>query len=148
MGNEFRRRRSVEEAVDDTALLCDCHCGPMYYFPVSLKSTSDFRMCWVADCGRCYGRSLGYFRLRPAKPMISRVDEGSRRIVRCPNKNCSGSSFMAVTRRGDVSSDEREICWHCFECGTERPFYTFITLWKRLLRSFGPPTHQGSSVRH
>jgi hypothetical protein len=166
MGNEIRWRRPsvgaqdpprengdayvvglkthIEAAADDATVLCDCHCEPMYYFPVSLISTSDFVMCWVSECGRCYGRSLGYFRLRPAKPTLSRVDEASRRITRCPNQNCPTSNSMAVTRCRNASGGEEEIRWHCFECGTELPFHNFGTLWKWLLRSFGPPAHHGS----
>jgi hypothetical protein len=76
MGNEARRRRpsassdgpsfqkgglhlahlviNIEEAVGSRDILCDRHCGPMYYFPVSLTPTGDFVMCWVSECGRCY----------------------------------------------------------------------------------------------
>jgi hypothetical protein len=45
----------TEEEVGGRAVLCDCHCGPMYYFPVSLMPKSDFVMCWVSECGprRC-----------------------------------------------------------------------------------------------
>jgi hypothetical protein len=28
----------TEEEVGGRAVLCDCHCGPMYYFPVSLNA--------------------------------------------------------------------------------------------------------------
>ena len=41
------------------AILCDCHCGPMYYFPVSLLPKDDFVMCWVSECRRRYNKSLG-----------------------------------------------------------------------------------------
>jgi hypothetical protein len=136
----------IEEATQDRAVVCDCHCGPMYHFPVSLISTSDFVMCWVSDCGRCYNESLGYFRLRAARPALSRIDEATRRIVRCPNQNCPTSSSMAVTHFNDAGG-EGETRWHCFACGRNLPFYNFGTFWKRLLRSFGPAAHQTPSVK-
>jgi hypothetical protein len=147
-GHVVRPKAYIEEATDDRAILCDCHCGPMYHFPVSLMSTSDFVMCWVSDCGRCYNKSLGYFRLRATRPALSRIDEASRRMTRCPNQNCPTSSSMAVTRCDDASGSENGTRWHCFECGGELPFHNFGTLWKRLLRSLAPPAHQGSSVKH
>jgi hypothetical protein len=143
-----RSKAYIEEATDDRAILCDCHCGPMYYFPVSLMSTSDFVMCWVADCGRCYNKSLGYFRLGARKATISRIDEASRRMMRCPTQNCPASSSMAVARCNDASDGEDETRWHCFECGAEFHFHKFGTLWRRLLRSFAPLTHQRPSVKH
>jgi len=33
---------SIEQSAGGRAILCDCHCGPMYYFPVSLKPQDDF----------------------------------------------------------------------------------------------------------
>jgi hypothetical protein len=157
VGDEATRRRpSVfaqdlprehEEAMEDRAVLCDCHLGPMYYFPVSLTSTSDFVMCWVSDCGRCYKKSLGYFRLRATRPASSRIDKASRRMARCPNQHCPTSSSMAVIRGNDASGGEGEARWHCFDCGGELPFHNFGTFCKRLLRSFGPSARQRSSVK-
>jgi hypothetical protein len=137
----------IEEATNDRAILCDCHCGPMYYFPVSLKSTSDFAMCWVSDCGRCYNKSLGYFRLRATRPTLSRIDEASRRIAPCPNQNCPTSSSMAVTRLNGASGSKDETRWHCFDCGGELPFHN-DNLWKRLMRSLGPSAHRRPLVKH
>jgi hypothetical protein len=143
-----RPRTDIEEATDDRAVVCDCHRAPMYYFPVSLMSTSDFVMCWVSDCGRCYNKSLGYFRLRATKPTLSRIDEASRLMTPCPNQNCPTSSSMAVTRCSDDFGGEDETRWHCFECARELPFHNFGSLWKRLLRSFGALAHQRPSVKH
>jgi hypothetical protein len=142
-----RPKTHIEEATDVNAVLCDCHRGPMYYFPVSLMSTSDFVMCWVADCGRCYNKSLGYFRLRAAKPTLSRVDEASRRMMRCPNQSCPADNSMALTRLDDALGGKDETRWHCFECGTELPFHNIASRWKRLLESFGPLAHQRPSVK-
>ena len=74
---------SIEQSAGGRAILCDCHCGPMYYFPVSLKAQDDFVMCWVSECGRCYNKSLGYFHLRPTRPTLSRVDEDTRSMALC-----------------------------------------------------------------
>jgi len=144
----LRPKSYIDEATDDRAVLCDCHSEPMYYFPVSLLSTSDFVMCWVSDCGRSFNKSLGYFCLRATKSAFSRIDEASRRMVRCPNQNCPTSSFMAVTRFNDASGGEGGTRWHCFECGGELAFSNFGKLWKRLLRSFGPPAHHGATFKH
>jgi hypothetical protein len=135
-------------ATDGRSVLCDCHCGPMYYFPLSLIPASDFVMCWVSDCGRCYNKSLGYFRLRARRPTLSRVDEASRRMARCPGQNCPTTSSMAVTRLNAASGDKDETRWHCFECGGDLPFQNVGTLWEWFLRSFVPPTHQKPPVRH
>jgi hypothetical protein len=137
-GYVLHPRTYIEEATNDRAILCDCHCGPMYYFPVLLKPTSDFVMCWVADCGRCYNKSLGYFRLRATRPPLSRMDETSQRIAPCPNQNCPASSSMAVTRFNDATGGKDETRWHCFDCGGELPFHNIGNLWERLMRSFGP----------
>jgi hypothetical protein len=61
------------------AVLCDCHCEPMYYFPVFLGPKSDFVMCWVSDCGRCYNKSLGYFKLRTTSRSLGREFSASVR---------------------------------------------------------------------
>jgi hypothetical protein len=157
MGNETRRRPSVssegplfqkrglhladpginiEGAVDGRDILCDCHCGPMYYFPVSLTPTGDFVMCWVSECGRCYKKSLGYFHLRATRPTLDRINEDTRSMTLCPNENCPTCSFMAITRSGDASSGEDETCWYCFDCGTEFPRRHVQGFLERLLRMF------------
>ena len=119
----------IEEEAGSRAVLCDCHCGPMYYFPVSLMPQGDFVMCWVSDCGRCYNKSLGYFRLRTARPTSGRIDEGTRSMAPCPNENCATCSSMAVTRSDDASRGEDENCWYCFDCGTEFPHNDVGGLW-------------------
>lgn len=158
MGDESRRHPPVcaldpplvpfephIEGAMDSAVLCDCHCGPMYYFPVSLNSTSDFMMCWVSDCGRCYEPSLGYFSLSAAMPGFSRIEEASRRLARCENRHCLMP--MAVTRCSDGSGGEGEARWHCFDCGGELSFHNFSTFCRQLWRSFGPSAHHGSLLK-
>jgi hypothetical protein len=71
---------SPDVLVGGRAILCDCHCGPMYYFPVSLMLEGDFVMCWVSDCGRCYNNALGYFNLRTTRPAVARIDGGTRSV--------------------------------------------------------------------
>jgi hypothetical protein len=121
------------------AVLCDCHCEPMYYFPVFLGPKSDFVMCWVSDCGRCYNESLGYFHLRTTRPTPERVDEDTRRMALCPNESCPTRRSMAITRFDDVSSGEDKTCWYCFDCGTEFPHHKVRGLWERLLRRLYHP---------
>jgi len=137
----------IEEAADSRAVLCDCHCGPMYYFPVSLMPEADFVMCWVSECGRCYNKSLGYFHLRTSRPTRERVDQDTRSMALCPNENCAPFSSMAITRSDDASSDEGKTCWYCFDCGTEFPVTNVGGLWQRLLRSFRPSSYQRSSAK-
>jgi hypothetical protein len=168
MGNETRRRsvssetpsfhkgglhladpgNNIEDAVDGRDILCDCHGGPMYYFPVSLTPTGDFVMCWVSECGRCYNKSLGYFHLRPTRQTLERINEDTRRMALCPNENCPTCSSMAITRSGDAPSGEDHACWYCFDCGTEFPRRHFGGLLERLLRIFGPPSYQRLSAKH
>jgi hypothetical protein len=169
MGNETRRRPSVssegplfqkgglhladpginiEEVVDGRAILCDCHCGPMYYFPVSLTPEGDFVMCWVSECGRCYNKSLGYFHLRTTSSTPERINEDTRSMALCPNENCPTCSSMAITRSDDASSREDETCWYCFDCGTEFPRRHVGGLLDRLLRIFRPPSYQILSAKH
>ncbi len=138
----------IEEAVDGRAVLCDCHCEPMYYFPVSLLPKGDFVMCWVSECGRCYNKSLGYFHLRPPRPTLERIDGGTRNIALCPNDHGSPCRSMAITRSGEVSSGEDKTCWYCFDCRTEFPLPNVRGLWERLLRSFRPSSYQRLSARH
>jgi hypothetical protein len=138
----------IEEASGGRAVLCDCHCGPMYYFPVSLMPEGDFVMCWVSECGRCYNKSLGYFHLRTTSPTLGRIDEGTRTMALCPNEHCPTDSSMAITRSDDAFSGEDQTCWYCFDCGTEFPRRNVRGLWKRLLRSFRPSSHQRLSARH
>jgi hypothetical protein len=137
----------IEEAEGARAVLCDCHCGPMYYFPVSLMPRSDFVMCWVSECGRCYNKSLGYFHLRTTRPTRERIDQDTRSMALCPNENCPTCSSMAVTRSDDASSGESKTCWFCFNCGTEFPRRNVCGLWKRLLRSFRPSRYQRLSAK-
>jgi hypothetical protein len=40
----------IEEELGSRAVLCGCHCGPMYYFPISLMPKGVFVMCWVSEC--------------------------------------------------------------------------------------------------
>jgi hypothetical protein len=170
MGNEARRRRpsassdcpsfqesglhlahlviNREEAVGGRDILCDCHCGPMYYFPVSLTPTGDFVMCWVSECGRCYNKSLGYFHLRTTRPTLERINEHTRSMALCPNENCPTHSSVAITRSDDASSGEDNTCWYCFDCGTEFPRRHVRGLWNRLLRCFKPPSYQRLSAEH
>jgi hypothetical protein len=138
----------IEEKVDSRAVLCDCHCGPMYYFPVSLMPKGDFVLCWVSDCGRCYNKSLGCFHLRTTRPTLGRIDEDTRSIAPCPNENCPTCSSMAITRADDASSGEDKTCWYCFDCGTEFPRRSLSGLWERLLRSFRPSSYQRLSAKH
>jgi hypothetical protein len=128
----------IEETMGDRPVLCDCHCGPMYYLAVSLMPRRDFVMCWVSDCGRCYNKSLGYFHLRTTRPTLERIDEDTRSMALCPNENCSTCSSMAITRSDDTSSGEGKPCWHCFDCGTEFPHHKVRGLLERLLRSSRP----------
>jgi hypothetical protein len=169
MGNDTRQRPSVssegplfhkgglhladpgintEEAVDGRDILCDCHCGPMYYFPVSLTPEGDCVMCWVSECGRCYNKSLGYFHLRATRPTLERINEDTRSMALCPNENCPMCSSMAITRSGDASSGEDKTCWYCFDCGTEFPRRHVRGLLDRLLRIFRPPSYQRLSAKH
>jgi hypothetical protein len=167
MGNETRRPRLsvsfdappfqkgglhpahayIEEELGGRAVLCDCHCGPMYYFPVSLMAKSDFVMCWVSECGRCYNRSLGYFHLRTTRARPERMDEDTRSLALCPNENCRCSS-MAITRSDNASSGEDKTCWYCFECKTEFPHHNLRSLWERLLRRLRPSSYQRLSAKH
>jgi hypothetical protein len=143
-----RPRIDLEEAVGGRDILCDCHCGPMYYFPVSLTATDDFVMCWVSECGRCYNKSLGYFHLRTAGPTPERINEHTRSMTLCPTENCPTHSSMAITRRDDAFSREDEACWYCFDCGTEFPRRHFNGLFERLLRIFRPSRYQILSAKH
>jgi|HubBroStandDraft_6_1064221.scaffolds.fasta_scaffold250694_1 hypothetical protein len=133
-------RICFEEAlIDDRVILCDCHRQPMYYLAVSLTPESDCVMCWVSDCRRCYSKSLGYFRLRRTSPPLERIDEDTRSMVLCPNESCSTSNSMAITRADDgEASGEGEICWYCFDCGTELPNLNARGLWGWLLERFRP----------
>jgi hypothetical protein len=142
-----RPRIYIDEAVGGRAVLCDCHCGPMYYFPLSLMPEGDFVMCWVSDCGRCYNKSLGYFHLRTTRPTLRRIDEHTRCMALCPNAHCPTDNSMAITRSDNASSDEDQPCWYCFDCGTEFPLRNVGGLWKRLLRSFRPSSHQRLSTK-
>jgi hypothetical protein len=137
----------IEEEVGGRAVLCDCHCGPMYYFPVSLMPKGDFVMCWVSECGRCYNKSLGYFHLRTTRPTLKRIDEDTRSMALCPNENCPTCRSMAITRSDDASSGEDKTCWYCFDCGTEFPRRNVRGFWDRLLRSFGPSGYERSSAK-
>jgi hypothetical protein len=138
----------IEEEAGSRAVLCDCHCGPMYYFPVSLMPDDDFVMCWVSDCGRCYNKSLGYFHLRTTRPTLGRIDEDTRGMAICPSENCPPCSSMAITRSDDGSKGEDETCWYCFDCGTEFPRRKVRGLWERLLRSFRLSSYQRLSAKH
>jgi hypothetical protein len=137
----------IEAALDSRTVLCDCHCEPMYYFPVSLIPDDAFEMCWVSECGRCYNSSLGYFHLRAARPTLARINEDTRRMTLCPNENCSSRRSMAITRSDGASSGEDKSCWHCFDCGSEFPSIDVRGLWKRLLRRFRPFSYQMVSVK-
>jgi hypothetical protein len=139
---------NIEEAVGGRDILCDCHCGPMFYFPVSLAPTDDFVMCWVSECGRCYNKSLGYFHLRAIRSTLERFKEDTSSMALCPNENCPSYSSMAITRSDDASSGEDETCWYCFDCGTEFPRRHVRGLWERLLQRFRPPSYQRLSARH
>ena len=138
----------LEEEVGGRAVLCDCHCGPMYYFPISLMANSDFLMCWVSECGRCYNESMGYFHLRTIGATPERIDENTHRMALCPNENCPTCSSMAITRSDDMSSGEGKTWWYCFHCGTEFPRRNVRGLWERLLRSFRPSSYQRLSAKH
>jgi hypothetical protein len=138
----------IEEALGGRAVLCDCHCGPMYYFPVSLMPKVDFVMCWVSECGRCYNKSLGYFHLRTTGPALRRIDEHTRCMAHCPNAHCPTDSSMAITRSDDASSGEDQTCWYCFGCGTEFPRRNGRGFWERLLRRFRPSSRQRLSAKH
>ena len=138
----------IEEEAGSRAVLCDCHCGPMYYFPVSLMPKGDFVMCWVSDCGRCYNKSLGYFHLRTMRPILGRIDEDTRSMALCPNEHCPTCSSMAITRSDDPSSGEDKTWWYCFDCGTEFPLRNLHGLWERLLRSLRPSSYQRLSAKH
>jgi DNA-directed RNA polymerase subunit M/transcription elongation factor TFIIS len=127
--------------VGGRAVLCDCHCEPMYYFPVFLRPKGDFIMCWVSDCGRCYNKSLGYFKLRTTSRSRGRIVENTRSMALCPNENCPTCSSMVITR-SDASSGEDKTCWYCCECGTESPRRNVRGLWERLLRRFRPSSYQ------
>jgi hypothetical protein len=138
----------IEEEVGSRVVLCDCHCGPMYYFPVSLMPKNDFVMCWVSDCGRCYNKSLGYFHLRTTTPTFGRIDEGTRSMTICPNESCPRRSSMAIIGSDDASRGEGTTCWYCFDCGTEFPRGKVRGLWERLLRSFRPSSYQRLPAKH
>jgi hypothetical protein len=138
----------IEEEVGGRNVLCDCHCAPMYYFPVSLMPRDNFVMCWVSECGRCYNKFLGYFHLRTTSPTLERIDEDTRRMALCPNENCPTCSSMAITRSDDASGGEDKICWYCFDCGTEFPRRKVRGLWERLLRRLRPSSYQRLSAKH
>jgi hypothetical protein len=138
---------SIEDKTGDRAVLCDCHCGPMYYFPVSLMPKGDFVMCWVSECGRCYNQSLGYFHLRTTRPILERIDKDTGRTVLCQNENCRTCSSMAITRFDRGTSGKDKTCWYCFDCGTEFPHRNVPGLWERLLRSFRPSSCQRLSAK-
>jgi hypothetical protein len=138
----------IEEEVGSRAVLCDCHYGSMYYFPVSLMPKDDFVMCWVSDCGRCYNKSLGYFHLRATRPTLGRIDEGTRSMTLCPNENCPRCTSMAITGSDDASRGEDKTCWYCFDCGTEVPRSKVGGLWERLLRSLRPSSDRRLSAKH
>jgi hypothetical protein len=138
----------IEEEVGGRAVLCDCHCRPMYYFPVSLMPEGDFVMCWVSECGRCYNKSLGYFHLRITSPAQERIDEDTRNMAPCPNENCPACSSMAITRSNDASTGGDKTCWYCLDCGTEFPRHNVRGLWERLLRGFRRSSHQRLSGKH
>jgi hypothetical protein len=132
----------TRQEVGGRAVLCDCHCGPMYYLRVSLTPEGDFVMCWVSDCGRCYEKSLGYFHLNTVRQTRGRIDAVTRTMALCANENCSTFSFMAKTRSDGTSSDEDKTCWYCFDCRTEFPHRNVRGLWERLLRGFRPSSYQ------
>jgi hypothetical protein len=138
----------IDETAGGRAVLCDCHCGPMYYFPLSLVPKDDFVMCWVSECGRCYNKSLGYFRLHTTSATLSRIDEDTRSMALCPNEHCPPCSSMAITRSDAASSGEEKTCWYCFDCGTEFPRSHVRGLWERLVRSFRPSSYQRLSAKH
>jgi hypothetical protein len=131
-----------EEALHGRDILCDCHCAPMYYFPVSLTPTGDFVMCWVSECGRCYNKSLGYSHLRTTSSTPERINEDTRSMALCPNENCPTYSSMAITHSDDSPTGEDKTCWYCFDCETEFPRRHIRGLWERLVRSFKPPNNQ------
>jgi hypothetical protein len=133
--------------VGGRAVLCDCHCEPMYYFPVFLWPKADFVMCWVSDCGRCYNKSLGYFNLRTTRLTLGRIDEDTRTMALCPNETSAMHSSMVVTRSDDASADEDKTWWYCFDCGTEFPRRNVRGLWEQLLRSLRPSLYQRFSPR-
>jgi hypothetical protein len=139
---------NIEEEVGGRAILCNCHCRPMYYFPVSLVPKGDFVMCWVSECGRCYNKSFGYFHLRTTGSTRGRIDKDTRSMALCPNENCPTGSCMAITRSDDASSGEGKTCWYCFDCGTEFPRRNVSGLWEWLLRRFRPSSYQRLSAKH
>jgi hypothetical protein len=139
---------SIEQAASDRAVLCDCHCGPMYYFPVSLMPKGDFVMCWVSECGRCYNKSLGYFHLLTTRPTLKRIDEHTRCMAVCPNAHRPTDSSMAITRSDDASSGEDQTCWYCFDCGTQYPRRNGRGFWERLLRRFRPSSYLRLLAKH
>jgi hypothetical protein len=131
--------QTEEGLVEDRVVLCDCHCAAMYHTAVSIMPEDGFVMCWVSDCGRYYGKSLGYFHLRTTVPTtLERIDRNTRRMTRCQSENCTAGSPMAITHSGDASSDEGKMCWYCFECGTELPYSIPRVLRRRPPRSSGP----------
>ncbi len=106
--------------MSDKQVLCDCHFAPMYYEPVSIIPERDFVMCWTADCGRYYNKSLGYFHLRPAMPStLERIDKFTRRMTRCLSDDCSEVGSMALVRSAEATNQESKACWYCFECDME-----------------------------
>jgi hypothetical protein len=135
-------------SVGGRAVLCDCHCGPMYYFPVSLMPKGDFVMCWVSDCGRCYNETLGYFNLRATRRTLGSIHEGTRSTALCPNENCATRSYMVLTRSDGASTGEDNTCWYCFYCGTEFPCRNILGFWEQLLRKFRPAYYQRLSAKH
>jgi hypothetical protein len=139
---------NIEEAAGGRDILCDCHGGPMYYFPVSITPTADFVMCWVSECGRCYNKSLGYFHLRATKPTLERIEEDTRCKALCPNENCPTYSSMAITRSHDGPSAEDKTCWYCFDCGAEFFGRHVSGFWERLRRSFKLRSYQRFSAKH
>jgi hypothetical protein len=128
------RKRRILSCLDGRDILCDCHCGPMYYFPVSLTPEGDFVMCWVSECGRCYKKLLEYFHLRATRPTLERINEDTRSMALCPNESCPTCSSMAITRTSDASRGEDETCWYCFDSGTEFPRRHVGGLFDRLLQ--------------
>jgi hypothetical protein len=134
--------------VGGRAILCDCHSGPMYYFPVSLAPEGDLVMCWVSDCGRCYNKSSGYFNLCLTRRTVGRIDEDTRSTVLCSNGSCAKGSSMVVTRSDGTSIGEDKTCWYCFDCGTEFPRRTVRSLWEQLLQSLRLFSYREFSAKH
>jgi hypothetical protein len=131
--------QAEEGLVEDRVVLCDCHCVAMYYTAVSIIPERGFVMCWVSDCGRYYGKALGYFHLRTTAPTtLERIDKNTRSMTRCQSESCKTGSSMAVTHSDDATGDEGKTCWYCFECGMEFPYLKPRVLRGRPPRSSGP----------